>query len=52
LLILFIKGDEFFYLDPHHSRPALELKPVDEYTEEVGRKNILIFIMMVLLFFR
>ncbi|CAJ0633565.1 8993_t:CDS:10 [Entrophospora sp. SA101] len=28
------QGDEFFYLDPHYSRAALELKSIDEFTEE------------------
>jgi len=28
------QGDDLFYLDPHHSRQALELKSVQEFTEE------------------
>ncbi|CAB4424370.1 unnamed protein product [Rhizophagus irregularis] len=28
------QGDDLFYLDPHHSRPALELKAIQEFTEE------------------
>ncbi|KAF0463397.1 peptidase C54 [Gigaspora margarita] len=26
--------DDLYYLDPHHSRPALELKSTEEFTEE------------------
>ncbi|CAG8722937.1 13830_t:CDS:2 [Cetraspora pellucida] len=28
------QADDLYYLDPHHSRPALELKSMEEYTEE------------------
>ncbi|RIA84128.1 hypothetical protein C1645_784824 [Glomus cerebriforme] len=28
------QGDDLFYLDPHHSRPALELKEIQNFTEE------------------
>ncbi|CAI2168873.1 9947_t:CDS:2 [Funneliformis geosporum] len=28
------QGDDLLYLDPHHSRPALELKAIQEFTEE------------------
>ena len=31
----YYKGDDLFYLDPHYSRPAIELKNIEDYTEEV-----------------
>jgi hypothetical protein len=29
-------GDDLFYLDPHYSRPAIELKNVEDYIEDVS----------------
>ncbi|CAG8664043.1 9210_t:CDS:2, partial [Paraglomus brasilianum] len=29
-----VEGDDLFYLDPHYSRPAIELKNIEDYTEE------------------
>ncbi|OZJ03043.1 hypothetical protein BZG36_03712 [Bifiguratus adelaidae] len=28
-----VQGNDLIYLDPHYSRPSLEVKPLDEYTE-------------------
>ncbi|CAG8533380.1 7841_t:CDS:10 [Ambispora gerdemannii] len=28
------QGDDLFYLDPHHSRPVIDLKDIDEFTDE------------------
>ncbi|KAG9291499.1 hypothetical protein G9A89_021918 [Geosiphon pyriformis] len=28
------QGEDLFYLDPHHSRPIIELKEIDEFTDE------------------
>ncbi|CAG8511685.1 9226_t:CDS:10 [Ambispora leptoticha] len=28
------QGDDLFYLDPHHSRPVVDLKDIDEFTDE------------------
>ncbi|CAG8476290.1 146_t:CDS:2 [Acaulospora colombiana] len=36
-------ADDLFYLDPHYSRPAVELKDVDEFSEEISKKYKPIF---------
>ena len=34
-----IENEQLVYLDPHTTRPAMEVKPLKEYSEEVRKKG-------------